>query len=175
MNYVRNLFGVLFGVLLLGAVFSAINAIDKLSISKDEERWEPVCDLPVDTFYAYIRIARTYARGEQVANLWKDLYVDDDLAAAKWIINYAQHNDSELYKSFNRALQENFGLNIPTTNEQDYDIKLTIRHVKESCGDYKRRIVFSERFKDMLQFLGLATLLGGVAYLAGQAAIKLRR
>lgn len=63
MNYVRNLFGVLFGVLLLGAVFSAINGIDKLSISKDEERWEPVCDFPVDKFYAYMKIARTYACG----------------------------------------------------------------------------------------------------------------
>lgn len=124
---------------------------------------------------AYIKISRTYAPGEQVANLWKDIYVDHNLESAKWTMNYAKtHNYSDWIKTFNKAIQEDFGLTVPSTPEQAADIKLTIKEARESCINYKRRSQFSERFKDMLQFLGLATLLGGLGYMAVKAIEKLR-
>ena len=141
----------------LAAITSVIFAVGSLIYSEGEAFDASICREPESIIYTYLRILMI--SGSVPARVWKTMKVDQDLAAARHMLAVAEKYP-DVHQKLLEAMNNNFHLDEKISLEVENDLRDAVSLKIKLCDKNIRRSVFSERFKDMLQHMGMATLFG---------------
>ena len=120
-------------------------------------------DLPLDAFMTHSRIGREY--GTFAATFWRFAVFEGNLAKAQNIMG-ASLKDEDVKKQVANAIQNKF--QVPPNQALDQEIMRRYNRIRQNSGDLSRRTETSQRFKDMMAYIGGAAIFGFIAYRLNQ-------
>jgi len=149
----------------VGCVICAVIALNNLGRDDSEVADYADADLPLNAFMAYERIGHEY--GTFAADYWRYAVYGSDPSSAKKILGPFL-KDKDMEAQLRKATQANF--QVPPDTKRDEQILRRYKSLRSRDSDLHRRTMLSQRFKDMMAYIGGAAVLGFIAYFLGKSA-----
>jgi len=143
----------------VGCVICALLALGALERDDDEIAAYLDASLPADAFLIRSRIGREF--GVFAATYWQYAVYEGNPRQAEAILGEALR-EREIRSQIQKAQAANFY--VPPDTKRDQQIMRRYSRIRERAPDLQRRTALSQRFKDMMAYIGGAAVLGFLGF-----------